>query len=127
MHEQLTSVLRDLRVLIVEDDPLGAKSLADELERCQAVAVGPVSTVGNAMTILHREAAHGAVLDIELPGERVYPVADMLMGGGVPFIFSTGMNEDRIPERFAGVPVCLKPAPALEILQVLAAHIRRAG
>lgn len=123
MHAHLSLVLRDLRVLIVEDEPLVSMSLADELERCEGITVGPVSTIGNAMALLQLEAVDAAILDIELRGERAYPVADRLLAGGVPFIFSTAMDEEHIPERFAGVPVCPKPAPALEILLVLADHI----
>jgi len=51
----------------------------------------------------------GAVLDINLRGERAYPVADALSDRGVPFVFTTGYDTQVIPAPYARVPRCEKP------------------
>lgn len=127
MHEESITGLRNLRVLIVEDEPLVSMAIADELERCEATAVGPVSSVANAIDLLRFESVDAAILDIELRDMHVYPVADLLFTRGVPFIFSTATISDVIPERFAAVPTCAKPAPAREILRVLERCVRGDG
>jgi CheY-like chemotaxis protein len=62
------------------------------------------------------EELDAAILDVNLGGESVYPVADMLHARGIPFVFMTGYGSASIDPRFAMVPVLQKPieAKALE-------------
>jgi AmiR/NasT family two-component response regulator len=82
------------RVLVVEDEALVAMLLEDELRDAGAEIVGPAASLGHALRLIDRAAADGglsaAVLDIDLDGRHVEPVADRLAALGVPFVFATG-------------------------------------
>jgi CheY-like chemotaxis protein len=88
------ATLRDRRVLIVEDEALVAMLIEDGLSDAGAEIVGSVGTVSEALQIIERVAHSGgldaAVLDLNLAGEAVTPVADQLAELGVPFLFATG-------------------------------------
>lgn len=102
--------LRHCRILVVEDEYMLADELQRELSRAGAVVVGPVPTVAMALDLLAREAdLDGAVLDVNLGGDLVYPVADALAGRKVPFVFVTGYDAQALPPRFVHAPRCEKP------------------
>ena len=89
----MTNVLgRPLRILVAEDDALIAFDLVDALEMFGCVAAGPVATVKAALE--HAEdptnAIDGALLDLDLRGQRSYPVAAALMRRNIPFAFTSG-------------------------------------
>src|SRR4051794_18564375 len=94
MAEPRPDALRGRRLLVVEDEYLIAASLARELEGRGAEVVGPAGSVRDALALVEAEGDRldGAVLDINLRDERVYPVADALVARGVPFIFLTGYD-----------------------------------
>ena len=71
--------------------------------------VGPFGRVAEAIAALKNSGADAAVLDINLGGEVVYPLADVLRAEGVPFIFVTGYGEVGLEGRFNDIPVLQKP------------------
>ena len=87
------------RVLVVEDEIAVAMLVEDELRGAGAEVLGPVPTVGDALRLVEAAAADGgisaAVLDINLDGRHVAPVADKLAALGVPFLFATGYGDLR--------------------------------
>ena len=107
------AALRARRVLVVEDEALIAMAVEDELAEAGAHVVGPVSSVGEALRLLGAALAEGgldaAVLDMDLEGEDVAPVADALAAAGVPFLFHTGYDEGRDRGRHGAAPVLAKP------------------
>lgn len=123
MYEEAIAVLRNVSVLVVEDEPLVSMALVDELERADAFVVGPAASVETAVELARTRRLGGAILDIEVQGERIYPAADLLMARRVPFIFATGVDIEILPERFAAVPNSAKPSPAIEVLALLARRI----
>ena len=70
---------RGVRLLIVEDEYFLAQDLADHFQSLGAKVVGPAGTVADALSLLGLHEVEGAVLDVNLRGERVYPVADALI------------------------------------------------
>jgi CheY-like chemotaxis protein len=99
------------RILVVEDEYFLATELELELGEAGAVVVGPAPSVGQALALIGPDPALDcALLDINLGGEMVFPVADRLMAHGVPFVFATGYTARDIPDRYAGVPRITKPA-----------------
>jgi CheY-like chemotaxis protein len=86
-----TAALAKRRVLLVEDDYFIVSDLARSFEAEGAEVVGPAATVADGLALL-AEAPNldGAVLDINLQGEMVFPLADALTARGVPFVFATG-------------------------------------
>jgi len=97
------------RVLIVEDEALVALVLADQLSDMGLSVVGPCSNVTEAKTAVAESDFEVAILDVNLGGELVYPVADLLVSRGTPFVFVTGYGRESIDRRFAGVSVLEKP------------------
>jgi CheY-like chemotaxis protein len=111
------------RLLVVEDEYIIAADLVRELRRVGAEVVGPVRSVGDALSLIEAgEPIDGAVLDINLGGERVYPVADALEAQGVPYVFATGYHLSSIPAEYADRPHCEKPV----MTEMLARHLSRA-
>ena len=102
--------LRACRILVVEDEYMLADELAQELTDAGAEVLGPVPTIERALAVLEGEVApDGAILDVNLSGVPVFPLADTLIERGVPLVFTTGYDPDALPDRFVDVPKCGKP------------------
>ena len=102
--------LRGRRILVAEDDYMLAEDLRSDLERQGAEVVGPVPSVAEALKLVQAEDnLDGAVLDVNVRGERVFPVADVLRERGVPMVFTTGYEHWALPETYAEIPRCDKP------------------
>lgn len=102
--------LEGCRILVVEDEYLLAEELRLELEDAGADVIGPFGTVGEAAGVIRDEPTlDGAVLDVNLHGEMVFEVADLLAARDVPFVFATGYDASMIPGRFDSTARCEKP------------------
>ncbi|TPJ15247.1 response regulator [Mesorhizobium sp. B2-5-9] len=88
--------LRGLHLLIVEDEWSMAGDLARFFSNMGAIILGPAATVEQASE--HTDQAEAAILDVNLNGRRVFPIADKLMRRGIPFVFFSGDNDIAIPE-----------------------------
>lgn len=106
-----TEALSGRRVLVVEDEALVALMVEDMLSDLGCVVVDVAGTVERGLSIASDPnlALDGAVLDVNLGGEKVYPVAEALAARGVPFIFATGYGLAGISPRFSHVPALAKP------------------
>jgi two-component SAPR family response regulator len=82
--------------------------------------VGPYSTLARAATAAVETEVDAALLDVNLSGKAVYPVADILASKNVPFAFITGYSTEALPDKYANAPVLQKPVD-LETLQILLA------
>jgi hypothetical protein len=93
--------LRGLHLLIAEDEWLLASDLATFFSDMGAIILGPVATIELAGR--YAKTAEAAILDVDLQGRYVFPIADELMSRNVPFVFFSGYDEIAIPEhlRFA--------------------------
>lgn len=106
----IDKALNRCRILVVEDEYLLADELAMELVDEGATVLGPVPSIERALALLAGQVPpDGAVLDVNLGGEPVFPLADALTERGVPMIFTTGYDQGIFPDRFAHVPRCEKP------------------
>jgi CheY-like chemotaxis protein len=116
------SDLSGRRILIVEDDYLIACEMAESLADCGAEIVGPAASIAqaNALIASDGDRLHGAVLDLNLSGTMVFPVADALRERDIPFVFATGYDAWNVPARYADVPQCQKPADPVKISRILA-------
>lgn len=108
-------------ILIVEDEYLIAIDLALRLGDLGAEIVGPAGTVAEALALVERVAdtLDGAVLDVNLRDERVYPVADALAARGVRFVFASGYDAALMPPAYADVPRSGKPIDVSLIARLL--------
>ena len=102
--------LRGRHVLVVEDDYLLAGELRSWLAGEGATVIGPVPRVEAALELLGRSPRLSlAILDINLQGRMVWPVADALMARDIPFVFVTGYDAEVIPRAYAQAPRAEKP------------------
>lgn len=105
-----SSALRDLRILVVEDEFLIAMNLVDALENAGSFVLGPVASVAKAISKIESEAhIDAAVVDVNLGGLLAFPVADMLVARKIPFIFTSGYEDNVLKTRYSQVKNCLKP------------------
>lgn len=112
--------LRDRRILIVEDEYMLAMDLERELRDAGADVLGPAPSVAAALALVDAaETLDGALLDVNLGGEPIFPVADALLGRGVPVVLTTGYDLRAIPERYAQVPRCEKPVDVRQVARTL--------
>ncbi|MFC0679669.1 response regulator [Lysobacter korlensis] len=113
--------LDGLHLLLVEDEYVLALGVADMLVDAGADVLGPVGSVGDALTLIEQvPEIDAAVLDVNLGGETIYPVADALMARNVPFMFATANDRADLPERFRDAPLCRKPFDAQTFRHALA-------
>jgi PAS domain S-box-containing protein len=97
------------KILLVEDEELVALELSAELSRLGWAIVGPAATLAEAQALLSKHF-DAAVLDVNLRGHPIYPVAEQLEKLRVPFVFCTGYEMVDPEGRFPNVPVIRKPA-----------------
>jgi CheY-like chemotaxis protein len=117
---KLPGGLQGRRVLVVEDEYFIADDVATELVSVGAHVVGPVPDLPGAIEVIASgEPIDVAVLDINLQGETVYPLADALRERQVPFVFATGYGHALIPEGYRDVPRWEKPHDHRELARML--------
>jgi DNA-binding response OmpR family regulator len=114
-------------VLLVEDEMCLAMMLQDLLEDA-GYRVIKAARVAGAMKLAEDESIDAAILDVNLAGKEVFPVADELRRRGVPFMFASGYGERGLPGAFRDTPILQKPydPAALEAMlsSVLAEGVR---
>lgn len=112
-----------MRILVAEDEFLVGVQLEEDLRSVGCSTVGPFTTLEMATQAARHERFDLAILDINLNGKMVYPLADELAQRGVPFIFLSGYMVADLPDRFREAPQIAKPHdPA-----VLTREIRKAA
>jgi two-component SAPR family response regulator len=109
---------RPLKVLVVEDESLVALDIENMLEEMGCKVVASVPRLLGALDLASRLDFDLAVLDINLAGEVVYPLAFRLAARGIPFVFSTGYSTASLPPELNDRPILKKP--------VMLANLKRA-
>lgn len=111
--------LTGLRILVVEDEYLIANMIVEILERAGCVVVGPESELDGAIQTFRHENIDAVLLDVNLGGRLIFPLADQLDRHKVPFLFVTGYGPYTVPERFRDHPLITKPFMPHDLLQSL--------
>ena len=106
-------------VLVVEDEAMIAMLLEDMLDELGCGVVGPAFRVAEAIELAGSAEIDGAVLDVNLGGEKVYEVADALRRRNVPFAFASGYGEAGLRAADAGRPVLEKPYRLSDLAELL--------
>lgn len=110
-----------LTILLVEDELLVALALEDALLGLGCAVVGPATRPAAALDLVRAERLDGAILNVNLGGETVLPVAEALADRSIPFLFCTGYRD--VPAalgRFRGIPILAKPFDAAGLAEVMA-------
>ncbi len=106
----MTDIFSGRRVLIVEDESLVAMLLETILADLGCDVVGPESNIEDGLNVASGTAPlDAALLDVNVAGQEIFPVAEALKARGVPFVFSTGYGEAGLPEHWRGNPTVQKP------------------
>lgn len=108
------------RILIVEDDYLIAALLEDIMKAAGWRVVGPIGQLAEAIEAAAHQECDAALLDVNLGGETIYPVAEMLSARKVPFMFLTGYGAEGLEQPFAQRPRLGKPFRTKELLGAVA-------
>lgn len=101
--------LSGLRILVAEDETILSLMIEDLLLDAGATVIGPAPSVGTAMVLLCSEPVDGAVLDFNLGGEMIVPVADVLTLRQIPFVIVTGYGPKRVNTHYPKATVLNKP------------------
>jgi len=113
-------------ILVAEEKYFIADSVAQVLEQSGADILGPVSTLGGALTLLAvLGRVNGAVLDINLHNEAIDPLLDALEARSIPYIFATSDEEAAIPTQYKDVPRWTKPYHVEDLVRELGTFSRR--
>jgi two-component sensor histidine kinase len=109
-------VLDGVRVLLAEDEPIVQMELKACLERAGAVVVGPVATLDAAEAFSEAEVLDAAILDVNLSGRSIAPVAEFLDARGIPILFTTGYQDlQTLPPALRHLPRLQKPISPEEV------------
>ncbi|MGQ2991239.1 MAG: response regulator [Brevundimonas sp.] len=123
----MIEALKGRRILVVEDESLVAMLLETILEDMGCETVGPVSNVAEAVGLVDGgEPLHGALLDVNVAGVEVFPVAAALEARGLPFVFSTGYGEGGLPDEWKGRITLQKPFTEAAVEEALARALSQA-
>lgn len=107
------------RILVVEDEMLVALLIEDILTDLGCIVLGPFNTLAKALRAALMEGFDLALLDVNVAGEKVYPVADALAARHIPFLFLSSYGETAIPTGHADCKVCSKPFKGNELTDML--------
>lgn len=114
-----------LRVLVVEDEYLVALLLEEDLRSAGCTIAGPHTSLSAANAAARGEPVGLAILDVNLNGEMVYPLAEELADRGVPLVFLSGYDIGHFPERFKTTPRVGKPHDRAALLREIARALDR--
>jgi DNA-binding NtrC family response regulator len=127
MMEDDKRSLHGCRILVVEDDFLVAEALSALLEQAGASVVGPVGWVDSALALVATDAIDAAIVDVDLHGEKSYPIVDALATRRVPMVLATGYGNDAIDSRYHSYPRCQKPVNIRSLFSILAVALNGRG
>ena len=105
----MTSGLAGLRVFVAEDEFHVLQLIEDMLVELGCTVIDSVSSVRAALERVATIEAHVAVLDVNLRGKPIFPVAQILRNRGIPIVFSTGYGAAGIEPEWQAYPVIQKP------------------
>ena len=97
------------RVLVVEDEYLIRMLLEDMLDELGYGVVAAVGTISEARQIATDGEFNAAILDVNLDGQSITPVVEVLVARGLPFVFATGYDLRGVPAAFRNHPTLQKP------------------
>jgi CheY-like chemotaxis protein len=115
--------LAGTRVFIVEDEALILFTLQDMLEELGCEVVASALRIDEALAKGGKLAFDVAILDVNVAGERIDSVADLLASRGVPFLFATGYDASSLPAAHRGCVVMAKPYRTSDLRAALGAVV----
>ena len=115
------------RVLVVEDEPMIRLLLDEMLSDLGYTMAAEAGRLDEALVVARQGEFDVAILDVNLDGQPVTPVVDVLVERGVPFVFVSGYARRGIPEGHSRAPLLQKPFQSEGLARALAAVAPKAG
>jgi CheY-like chemotaxis protein len=103
------------RILFVEDAPVIALDVQEMLEGLGWTVVGPIGNLGVALELAAQEPLDAALIDINIRGGKIYPVARILARREIPFLLASGYANKGLPEDLVDRPRLAKPYNAADL------------
>ena len=100
---------RQVSVLLVEDETLIRMMIAGMIEELDHTVVAEAGNISDALRLAKGADFEIAILDINVGGDRIEPVAEIINGRHLPFVFASGYGAAGLPENFRDRPVLQKP------------------
>jgi DNA-binding NtrC family response regulator len=113
------------RVLVVEDELMIRMLLQDMLDDLGHTLAGEAGRIDEAMRLAKQAEFDVAILDVNLNGEPISPVVEVLVQRGLPFVLATGYGQRGVPEPYRRTPTLQKPFQADALAQALEAATQR--
>lgn len=113
------TTLSSLKVLVVEDEALVSMLVEDMLTDLGCTIIGPAAEIEEALRLAGSADIDAALLDVNLGGRPIFPVADALKARGVPFAFASGYGEAGLTDDHRGATVLQKPFREADLRRVL--------
>lgn len=111
------------RILVVEDEYLIRMLLEDMLADLGYAVAAAAGTLADASDLAKSTEFDLAILDVNIDGDEIFPVADILTARGKPFVFVTGYGGHGLPEPHRGRPTLQKPFQIEDLKTTLAALV----
>ncbi len=127
LDNSLADPLQGLRALVVEDETLVAMLIEEYLEELGCVVALSVRRVDKGLEGLQDIGVDIGVLDVNVAGESISPIAELLNARNIPFIFASGYGARGVEPRWTGKPVLQKPFSARELRLALLACLQPAS
>ena len=123
---QLQSATPAKRILVVEDELMIRMLLEDMLGELGYTVAAEAARIEEALDAAKNADFDIAILDVNLNGQPISPVADALVARGMPFVFATGYGERGLPEPYRDRPTLKKPFQMDGLKQMLQTALDRA-
>jgi CheY-like chemotaxis protein len=113
-----------MRVLVIEDEMMIRMLLQDMLDDLGHTLAGEAGAIDEALALARQAEFDIAILDVNLNGQPISPVVEVLVERGLPFVFATGYGQRGVPEPYRMIPTLQKPFQAEALAHALAAADR---
>ena len=117
--QKSTPGLTAKRILIVEDSPVVGPFTADLLEELGCIVVGPAPNMALGRQLIESQKIDGALVDVHIRGERVFPLCEALASRKVPFVLTSGYADWNMPDKWQDRPRLQKPYTLREVEEAL--------
>jgi len=114
------------RILVVEDEMMIRMLLHDMLSDLGYTLAGEAGRIEEAVTLAKQGDFDIAILDVNLNGQPILPVVEILVERGLPFVFATGYGQRGVPEPYRQAPTLQKPFQSDALAQAIEAAAPRA-
>src|SRR6202042_2358575 len=96
-------------IFLVEDQVMIRMMVADMLEELGYSIAAESGEIGDALKLAQSVEFDLAILDVNVNGKVISPVAELISARNRPFIFATGYGSSGLPEEFRDRPALQKP------------------